>query len=131
MQVVAVIESSFERFGIRRISRDGIVIDNHIECAAGAYPAIHGLPNFLAFFTVISGAFIWCQRAANDLDSVSVRSLDHLLRRSDQIIRRYRFTGGRIRSLGLADVVDALHNEQPFYARLANYIPIESRQSGC
>jgi len=79
MQVVAIIESRFEDFRIRRITGDGIVVDNDIERTAGPDPAIDGLPNFFALLAVVSGAFVRCQRAADHLDAVRMRPLDQLL----------------------------------------------------
>jgi len=79
MQVVAVIESRFEDLGICRVSRDGIVVDNGIECAAGSDPTVNRLPDFFTLFTVVSGSLIRCQRAADDLDAMRMRSFDHLL----------------------------------------------------
>ena len=128
MKVIPVVESRLERLRICGIACDGVVVRDCIERAAGANPSIHGLTSFFTFLAVIGRAFIRCQRVADDFDSVRVRPLDHLFGRGDQLVG-CDCSARCIRSRGLADIVDAFHDEEPSHAGLAQHITIEARQS--
>src|SRR5262249_12509948 len=130
MQMIAIIESLSERFGIRSVLRRLIKIHDGVESASGADPSVHGLSYFLAFVAVIESPFIRRQCAAGNLNSVRMGTLDHLLHGSDEFLggdRIWRW-GVSSSARSLADVVDALQNHYPLHARHSEHIAIESRQ---
>ena len=128
MHVVAGIEIRAQPLGVCGIARQGVEIDDRIKCPAGPNPLVHGLANRLPVLGVGSHAFDRHDRSACHLDTVHVRSLDHLPVSPNQVFGCDSLARRNSRYCRKRNVVDSFQQNHPMNPGAREYVTVEAGQ---
>jgi len=114
---------------MRGIGGDFVEVDDAVELVGGADPFVDGLSNLFA-----CGGLVFCpdvggEGGADDLDAVSV-SADRELSEADDEVFGGDDVVGLVEVGGVADVVDALHDDQVLDASLGEDVAVEASEGG-
>jgi hypothetical protein len=129
VEVVAGVVEREKHAGVRGVGGEFVEVDNAVELVGGANPFVDGLTHLFACRTLILCADEWRKGSADDLDAMSVGAGCELAEADDEI-----FCGDDVVGFGgvggVADVVDAFHDDEVLDAGLGEDVAVESGQCG-
>jgi hypothetical protein len=125
VKVVAGVVGGEEHGWVGGILSDFVEVDDAVELGGDANPLVDGLAHGFAFGGLVFGSDEGGEGCADDLDAVGVGAFGQLAEAGDDI------GGGDdiVRSFGVggvADVVDALHDDEVFDAGLSDDVAVEA-----
>ena len=117
MEVVPGVIEGEKHAGVGGVGGDLVEVDDAVELIGSANPFVDGLAHLFAGWRLIFCADEGCKGCSDDLDSVGVSACGELAEAGDEV-----FGGddvvGFVGVGGVADVVDALHDDEVLDAGL-------------
>jgi len=129
VELVAGVVEGEEHAGVGGVGRDFVEVDDAVELAGGADPLVDGVAHRFAGGGLIFCADVGGQGCADDLDAVGVGAGGELAESGDEV-----FGGDDVVGFGgvggVADVVDALHDDEVLDAGLGEDVAVEAGEGG-
>lgn len=129
MEVVAGVVEDEEHAGVSGVGGDFVEVDDAVELVGGAYPFVDGLAHFFAGWGLIFCSDVGCEGCTENLDAVGVGAGGELAEADDEV-----FGGDDVVGFGgvggVADVVDALHDDEVLDARLGEDVAVKTGEGG-
>ena len=129
VQVVTGVVEDEEHAGMRGVGGDLVEVDDAVELVGGADPFVDGLSNLFACRGLVFRPDVGSEGGSVDLNAVSVGAGGELSQADDEV-----FGGDDVVGLvevgGVADVVDALHDDQVLDAGLGEDVAVEAGEGG-
>ena len=129
VEMVAGVVEREEHAGVGGVGGDFVEVDDAVELIGGADPFVDSLAHLLAGGGLVFCADEGCERCADDLDAVSVGAGGELAEAGDEVVGGDDVVGlGWVG--GVADIVDAFHDDEVFDASLRKDVTVEAGQGG-
>lgn len=125
MEVVAGVVQWQEHSRVGWVGGDFVEVDDAVKLGGGADPLVDGLTHGFAFGGLVFGSDKGGEGCADDLDAVGVGAFGELAEAGDDI-RGGDDIVGRFGVGSVADVVDALHDDEVFDAGLGDDVAVEA-----
>ncbi len=129
MEVVAGVVEGEKHAGVGGVGGDFVEVDDAVELVGGADPFVDGLAHVFAGGGLIFRSDEGCEGCAVDLDAVGVGAGGELAEAGDEV-----FGGDDVVGLvgvgGVADVVDAFHDDEVLDAGLGEDVAVEAGEGG-
>ena len=129
VEVVAGVVEREEHAGVGGVGGDFVEVDDAVELVGGADPFVDGLAHLFAGGGLVFCADEGCEGGSVDLDAVSVGAGGELAEADDEVVGGDDVVGlGGVG--GVADVVDALHDDEVLDAGLGEDVAVEAGEGG-
>jgi hypothetical protein len=129
VEVVAGVVEDEEHSGVSGVGGDFVEVDDAVELVGGSDPVVDGLAHLFASGGLVFRSDEWGEGRADDLDAVGVGAGGELAEACDEVVGGDDVVGlGWVG--GVADVVDALHDDEIFHSRLGDDVAVEAGECG-
>ncbi len=129
VEVVAGVVERKEYAGVCGVGGHFVEVDDAVELVGGANPFVDGPAHLLAGGGLVFCSDEGCEGCAVDLDAVSVGAGCELAEACDEVVGGDDVVGfGGVG--GVADVVDAFHDDEVFDAGLGDDVAVEAGEGG-
>jgi hypothetical protein len=115
--------------GVRGVSSDFVEVDDAVELVGGADPFVDCLTHFFAGGGLVFCTYEWSECGADDLDAVCVGAGGELAETGDEVFGG-DYVVGLVGVSGVADVVDAFHDDEVLDSGLGEDVAVEAGEGG-